>query len=129
MYVGILHKEILCNTGAKISRSARPICFSWQDTTRYIPTLGGWGMYLKSVWWQGGYGRISGGTRALELAMVNREATLGHGARSPSTSLVPVEPSRGEGHDMTQAGGRSQAEQRLCEAAAILTISRRRKAL
>jgi hypothetical protein len=32
-------------------------------------------------------------------------------------------------HDMTHAGGRSQAEERLGEAAAILMISRRRKAL
>jgi hypothetical protein len=32
-------------------------------------------------------------------------------------------------YDMTQAGGRSQAEERLGEAAAILRISRRRKAL
>ena len=31
--------------------------------------------------------------------------------------------------DMAQAGGRSQAEKRLREAAAILTISRRRKAM
>jgi hypothetical protein len=31
--------------------------------------------------------------------------------------------------DMAQAGGRSQAEERLCEAAAILRISRRRKAM
>jgi hypothetical protein len=30
---------------------------------------------------------------------------------------------------MAQAGGRSQAEERLCEAAAILRISRRRKAM
>jgi hypothetical protein len=30
---------------------------------------------------------------------------------------------------MAQVGGRSQAEERLCEAAAILMISRRRKAL
>jgi hypothetical protein len=32
-------------------------------------------------------------------------------------------------HDMTRAGGRSQAEERLSETAAILRISRRRKAL
>jgi hypothetical protein len=32
-------------------------------------------------------------------------------------------------HDMAQAGGRSQAEERLGEAAAILRISRRRKAM
>jgi hypothetical protein len=70
-------------------------------------------MYLKSVWKRGGYGRISGGTRALERAMVSREAASGKGARSPSISLVPVEPSRGVRHDMTHAGGWSQAEQRL----------------
>jgi hypothetical protein len=67
------------------------------------------------------------GTRALELAMVNREAALGKGARLLSTSHVPLEPSWGERHDMTHAGGRSLAEERLGEAAAILRISRRRK--
>jgi hypothetical protein len=40
-----------------------------------------WDMYLKSVWWGGGYGRINGGTRALELALVTREATPRKGAR------------------------------------------------
>jgi hypothetical protein len=86
-------------------------------------------MYLRSVWWRGGYGRISGGTRALELAMVSREAKPEKGSRSPSTSHVPIERSRGGRHDMTHAGGRSQAEQRLCEVAAILMKSRRRKAM
>jgi hypothetical protein len=42
---------------------------------------------------------------------------------------VPVDPSRGVRQDRAQAGGRSQTEERLCEAAAILRISRRRKAL
>jgi hypothetical protein len=32
-------------------------------------------------------------------------------------------------HDMAQAGGRSQAEERLCQAAAILMINRRRKSM
>jgi hypothetical protein len=86
-------------------------------------------MYLKRVWWRGGYGRISGGTRALELAMVSREATYGKGARSPSTSHVPVGPSRGVRHDVIHVGGRSQAEKRLGEEAAILTIIRHRKAM
>jgi hypothetical protein len=27
MYIGLLKKYFLCNTGIKISRSARPICF------------------------------------------------------------------------------------------------------
>jgi hypothetical protein len=83
-------------------------------------------MYLKSVWWRGGYGRISGWT--MEMAIVNREATPRKGVRSPSTSHVPVEPSRGTRHDMTHAGGRSQAQKRLGEAAAIIGIARRRRA-
>jgi hypothetical protein len=37
---------------------------------------GGWGFYLKSVWWREGYGRISGGLRLLVLAAGNREAAL-----------------------------------------------------
>jgi hypothetical protein len=44
-----------------------------------------------------------------------------------STNHVPVEPSRGERHDMTHAGGRSLAEERLGEEVAILMITRRRK--
>jgi hypothetical protein len=79
-------------------------------------------MYLRSVWWRGGYGRINGGTWALELAMVGREAAPDCGARSPSTSHVPVEPSRGARHDATHAGSRSEAVKRLGEAAAILRI-------
>jgi hypothetical protein len=86
-------------------------------------------MYLRSVWWRGGYGRINGWTRALELAMVGREAAPRKAARSLSTSPMLVEPSQGERHDMTHAGGRSQAEERLGEAAAILRITRRRKAM
>jgi hypothetical protein len=61
--------------------------------------------------------------------MVNRKPALGKRARSLSTSHVSAEPSRGEGHDMTQACGRSLAEQRLGEAAAILKINHRRKAM
>jgi hypothetical protein len=60
--------------------------------------------------------------------VASREAAQGKGARYPSTSHVPVETSRGVKQDLAHAGGRSQAEERLCEAAAILMISRRRKA-
>jgi hypothetical protein len=41
-----------------------------------------------SVCWLGGHGRISGGTRVLELAAESREAALGYGARSTSTSML-----------------------------------------
>jgi hypothetical protein len=68
------------------------------------------------VWWRGGYGRFSGEMRALELAMVSREAAQGKGACSPSSSPLPLAPSRGARHDMTHAGGRSHAEKRLGEA-------------
>jgi hypothetical protein len=61
--------------------------------------------------------------------MVSRKAAPGKGARSPSTNFVSIEPSRGERHDITQAGCRSLAEKRLGEAVAILKISRRRKAM
>jgi hypothetical protein len=63
------------------------------------------------------------------MAMVSREAAQGKSARSSSTNPLPIEPSRGERHDIAHVGGRSQAEQRLGEAAAILKISRRRKAM
>ena len=86
-------------------------------------------MYYRSVRWRGGYGRISGERRVLELVVASREAALGKGARKPSTSPVPVESSRGLRQDMAHAGGRSPAEERLREAAAILRISSRRKAL
>jgi hypothetical protein len=72
---------------------------------------------------------MSGGTRALELAIVNREASPGKGIGSLSTSHLPIEPSRGDRHDMTHDGGHSQVEERLGEAAAILMINRRRKAM
>jgi hypothetical protein len=72
---------------------------------------------------------VSGGTRALELPMVGREATPRKGARSPSTSLVPIAPFRGARHDATHAGARSQAEKRVDDAVAILMSSRRRKAM
>jgi hypothetical protein len=76
-------------------------------------------MYLRSVWWRGGYGRFNGGTRALELAIISWEATQGKCTRSPSTGHVLVEPySRVERHYMTKAGGRSQAEQRSSRPAA-----------
>jgi hypothetical protein len=61
--------------------------------------------------------------------VAGREAARGKGARSPSTSHVLFETSRGVRHDMAHAGGRLQAQKRLCEAAAILMISRRRKAM
>jgi hypothetical protein len=75
------------------------------------------------------YGRISGGTRVLERVVASREEAPRKGARYPSTSHVSVETSRGVRHDMAHAGSISQAEERLCEAAAILKISRRRKAM
>jgi hypothetical protein len=86
-------------------------------------------MFLMSLWWRGGHGLINGGTRALELAMVNPEAAPRQGAHSPSINSVPVAPSRGARDDMTHAGGRSRAKKRLGEAVVILTIIHRRKTM
>jgi hypothetical protein len=55
------------------------------------------------------------GRRVLELEVASREAAPRKGARYPPTSHVPVETSQGVRQDMAQAGGRSQAEERLCE--------------
>jgi hypothetical protein len=91
MYMGGLNKKkILYGTGAKISRKARPIFHSIPNTTKIPSYLGGWGMYLQECVVARGYGRISGGTRALELAAESREASLGYGARSTSTSLLTL---------------------------------------
>jgi hypothetical protein len=40
--------------------------------------------------WRGGYRRINGGTRVLELAADSREATPWKGARSTSTTAPEV---------------------------------------
>jgi hypothetical protein len=61
--------------------------------------------------------------------MVIREVAPRKGVGSLSTCHVPVEPSKGERHDVTHDGGQSEAEERLGEAADILRISRRRKAM
>jgi hypothetical protein len=49
-------------------------------TERYSPVTAGT-MSADCFFGEEGYGRISGGTRVLELAADSREATLGHGAR------------------------------------------------
>jgi hypothetical protein len=78
--------------GAKISRSGRPICFS---KTRYyydtVPFGVGGACIFRSTWWQGGYERINGVTRVLELAADNGEAAPRKGARSTSTNALEVE--------------------------------------
>jgi hypothetical protein len=64
-----------------------------------------------------------------------RVAGVRGGGGQPESSLATdhrlerVETLRGVRHDMAQAGGRWHAEERLCEAVAILRISRRRKAM
>jgi hypothetical protein len=106
------------------SRSGRPICFPSPDTTKIPHYLRGWGMYLMSVWGRGGYRRISGGLRVLELAADNRNGrsldvnwpcgrrvSLGSEARREASSR------------------RSQPHKRLGLAAAILRISRHREAM
>jgi hypothetical protein len=115
-------------TGAKISRSARPICFF--KTRYYEETVPFWGIgacTFKSEQWRGGYGRINGGTWVLELATESREAPLGYGARSTSTGMLTS--NRLKGDNMTQAtirtaatGGAARFGGGVCE-----RISRRRK--
>jgi hypothetical protein len=38
-------------------------------------------MYLMSVWWRGGYGRVNVGTRVSDMAAENREAAPRNGVR------------------------------------------------
>jgi hypothetical protein len=74
--------------------------FSRQDSTQIPSHLGGGGACIcRSVWRRGGYGRIRDGTRALELAADSREATLGYGARSMSTSMVTASRPKGGKHE------------------------------
>jgi hypothetical protein len=42
---------------------------------------------MRIFFWRGGYGRISGGTRVLEVAADSWEAALGHGARSQPPAM------------------------------------------
>ena len=82
---------------------------------------------LMSVWWRGGYGRISGGLRMWELAGESREATLGYGAHSTSTSVLA--PSRPKGGGTTITARRSVATGGVARSSGgvFLRISRRRK--
>jgi hypothetical protein len=41
-----------------------------------------------SVWWRGGFGRIIGGTRVLELAAESREVTQRYCARPTLTDML-----------------------------------------
>jgi hypothetical protein len=50
--------------------------------------LGGWGMHVSYVW-RGGYIRINGGLRVLELAADIREAALGRAIRRPACGRRP----------------------------------------
>jgi hypothetical protein len=98
--------------------------FSRMDATKIPSRLGA--CIFKSVWWRGWYGLIGGGTRVFELAAESREAALGYGARSTSTSLLTS--SRPKGGNTTPrariivATGRAA---RSCDGM-FLGISRRR---
>jgi hypothetical protein len=115
----------MCNTGAKISRSARPICFF---VAKYY--------YIHSYF--GGVGHVPQERVVARRVRPDKrwDAGVGAGDGHPGSiarkgrSLVVDQPSAspGERHDMTHDGGQSQAEDRLGKAAAILMISRRRKA-
>jgi hypothetical protein len=63
----------------------------------YRPIWGDGACIFKSVWRRRWYGRISGGTRLLELAADNREATPWQGARLTLTNALEVKhtPSKG----------------------------------
>jgi hypothetical protein len=69
--------------------------------------------------WDAGVG--AGGGQSGSIAMKGRSQAVDQPCASQTFPGVR--------HDMAQAGGRSQAEERLGEAAAILMISRRRKAM
>jgi hypothetical protein len=87
MYIGLLKNQFLCNTGAKISLSARPICFLRSNTNGYNPTMGGGtctsgafdggegtaglavGRGRWSRWWQAGKHRQTGALARRRQAM------------------------------------------------------------
>jgi hypothetical protein len=84
-------------------------------------------LYLKSVWWLGGYGQISGRPRVLLLATGRHEAPA-------RRSLAVDQPcdyraSPGGGVDVTHASGQSHAEKGLDLEVAILKMSRHREAM
>jgi hypothetical protein len=128
MYIGLL-KNILYNTGTKISRSARPICFFGVKDYNIHSYLEGVGHALHERLmarrvrpderWEAGVG--AGGGKPGSSARKGRSLAVDKPYASRSFP--------GGKQDMAHAGGRSPAEERLREAAAILRISSRRKAL
>jgi hypothetical protein len=106
--------------------------FLRQDTTKmflqdYMSHLGGGACIVMTMWRRGKYGRISGGTRVLELAADSREATIGCGARSTSTSVLTS--TRPKGGSKTTTARRTVAigEAARSGGGVILMSSRRRK--
>jgi hypothetical protein len=114
-------------TSAKISGSGRPICFfaikyhKIQSCVVYpIPYERLMARRVRpDQRWDAGGGACGG--QPGSTAMKGRSLA----ADQPCANRTFP----GVRHNMTRAGGRSQAEERLGEAAAILRISRRRKAM
>jgi hypothetical protein len=68
--------------------------FPQLNTRRYL-LIWGDGACIYEKKWRGGYGRIIGGLRVLEVAADIHEAAPGKNARYSSTSLLSVEHSHG----------------------------------
>jgi hypothetical protein len=90
-----------------ISHSANPMCFS-HNIVKYSPDKEA-GAVPWTFIWREGYGRISGGTRVLELAADSQEATPRKGARSTSNIAHEVEHTHLRGWSSTPTTRRTTA--------------------
>jgi hypothetical protein len=68
---------------------------------------------MGNTFWRGRYGRITGGMRVLKLEADRREAALGKGARSMSTSAPHVEHTHKMGWNSTFPARRTSAAKGL----------------
>jgi hypothetical protein len=80
MYGGFWKSTISVHQHIDLPLGQSDMFFQRLSTHIYSPVLTGT-MSAEYVFDEEGYGRISGGTRVLELAADNWEASLGHGAR------------------------------------------------
>jgi hypothetical protein len=80
MYGGFWKNIISVHQHRDLPLGLSDMFFQQLHTHIYSPVTAGT-IFADCFFGEEGYGRISGGTRVLELAADNWEATLGHGAR------------------------------------------------
>jgi hypothetical protein len=81
MYGGFWKNIISVHRHMDLPLAPPYLSFPRLNTRRYSPDEGAGAAFAIFFFGEEGYGRIGGGTKVLELAADNWEATLGHGAR------------------------------------------------